>query len=170
MEVIMKVFKTLGWGAFFIFFSTALLAYVNAAVGAPVPDAEIYLEQKPDDESIFMGVTDEGGEFDFGNNIYGFQAGLYQLKFSLKNVKNIDYESLKKMTFLIYFKIGKIGPDGKEIIYYYAEVRIEGRNVCLDKKNVALCIILPYDIVFGWGTTKTNSNKSGFAVGGFSLS
>ena len=170
MEVIMKVFKTLLWRSFFIFFSMAFLLHVNAAVGDPVPGAEIYLEQIPNDEPIFVGFTDEGGEFDFGNNIYGFMAGLYQLKFSLKNVKNIDYESLKKMTFRIYFKIGKIGPDGKEIIYYYAEVRIEGRNVCIDKKNVALCIVLPYDIVFGQDTTKATSNRSGFAVGGFSLS
>ena len=147
-------------------------ADLHAAVGDPVPGAEIYIEQEPNDEPIANAVTDKEGIFRF-ENLCGVEAGEYALKFNLSNVKGIDKETLKRSKFHVFFKIGKyIGPEGKELIIHYTKVLIEGRNICINDNNVAFRFVLTSDILFKikQAAAKATGNKGGFAVGGFSIS
>ena len=146
-------------------------ADLHAVTGDPIIDIEIYLEQEPRGEPIAYAVTGEDGGFEF-KNLCGLEAGEYVLMYNLKNVKNIDKETLKRGKLQIFLKIGKfIGLEGEELIFHSTKVLIEGRNICIDENNVAFRFVLTSDIVFKikQDTTKATGSKGGFAVGGFSL-
>ncbi|MFC2155121.1 carboxypeptidase-like regulatory domain-containing protein [Acidobacteriota bacterium] len=145
-------------------------ADLHAAVGDPVPGAEIYIEQEPYHGQKAKAKVDNRGNFEF-NDINGLEGGKYSLYIRFPLTKNLKKELAEKKLLHLHFEIGKTRNKGKEIIVSKT-ILIKTSKLLKGKKIKVFSFKLKEDILF-WRkpfSNKTQTNKSGFAVGGFSQS
>ncbi|MCK4765004.1 MAG: carboxypeptidase regulatory-like domain-containing protein [Candidatus Aminicenantes bacterium] len=140
---------------------------LHAATGEPVPGAEVYIEQEPNDDPIANTGSDSNGNFEF-NGLYGLEEGKYSVYIRLQVTKSLKKKLAKKKLLHIRFEIGKTRQKGKKVIVSKT-ILIKTSKVRKGKKIKVFSFKLKEDVLFQPNASKAVGSKSGFAIGGFSL-
>ena len=141
---------------------------LHAATGEPVPGAEVYIEQEPNDDPIANTGSDSNGNFEF-NGLYGLEEGKYSVYIRIPGTKGLKKKLAKKKLIHIRFEIGKIRKKGTEIVVSKT-ILIKTGKTRKGRKIKNFSFKLKEDVLFQSNASKAGGSKSGFAVGGFSTS
>lgn len=150
-----------------------IFVQLNVYAGDPVPGAEIYIEQEPNDEPCVQITTGTNGKFIIKNSLKKLKKGqryAVKIKLSPTRLNQIKHKFKAKQQFVFHFQLGHYKKNIRQVIIN-KRVVIDGEKLLkANGRKITIMTFTSVEEILIQSIQQAVNSKGGFAVGGFSTS
>lgn len=151
----------------------AFFVQMNVYAGDPVPGAEIYIEQEPNDEPCAQTATGTNGKFIFQNSRKSLKKGQrysVKIRMSPSKLNQIKQKSKSRQKFVLHIQIGHYKNNIKQILIDKRVIIDSETLIKANGRKIKILTFVSREDLEIFVPLKAQGSRGGFAVGGFSQS